>query len=119
MTERDDVHRRVFAYDMAPDVETLVRKRLSQRLDGFRCELQAVYAPNYESSAGTRIAMQSPMSVGVRDEIASANAYGLSSTETAGAVMEATGSNPHPSARGRPFCLDDVDGVDDVEGGAM
>lgn len=56
-----DVHRWVFACNMAPDVETLVRKWLTTRLDG----------------------------------------------------------HPHLSVCGRPFCLDDVDGVDDMEGGAM
>lgn len=40
---------------------------------------------------------------GARDGIASANACGLGSAETA----KATGSNPYPSACGRPFRLDD------------
>lgn len=76
----DGIHTRVPCCTRTPDVETLVRKWLSQRLDGFRCDLQAMYTPT---------------STGVRDEIVSANAYGLSSTETAEAVIEATGSNPH------------------------
>lgn len=32
---------------MAPDVETLVRKWLVQRLDGFYCDLQVMYVPHY------------------------------------------------------------------------
>lgn len=32
-------------YNMAPDVETLVRKWLTTRLDGFYCDLQAMYMP--------------------------------------------------------------------------
>ena len=85
----DGIHTRVPCCTRTPDVETLVRKWLSQRLDGFRCDLQAMYTPP-------------PMSTGVRDEIVSANAYGLSSTETAEAVIEATGSNPHMTVCGRP-----------------
>lgn len=34
------------------------------------------------------------------------------------ALIKATGLNPHMSVCGWPFCLDDVDGVDDMEGGA-
>lgn len=38
---------------------------------------------------------------------------------TVKALIKATGLNPHLSVCGWPFCLDDVDGVDDMEGGAM
>lgn len=31
---------------MTPDVETLVRKWLVQRLDGFHCDLQVMYMPH-------------------------------------------------------------------------
>lgn len=41
-----DVHRWVFAYDMDPDVEALVRKWLTVRLDGFYCDLQVMYLPH-------------------------------------------------------------------------
>ena len=44
LTEKG-VHRWVFAYNMTPDVETLVRKWLVQRLDGFYCDLQLMYLP--------------------------------------------------------------------------
>jgi len=60
MTDCDGMHTRVFAYSMAPDAETPVRKRLSQRLDGFRCDLQAMYTPNYASGTGTRITVRFP-----------------------------------------------------------
>ena len=49
-----DVHRWVFACNMAPDVEALVRKWLSQRLDGFYCDLQSMYTPHYSSATGAR-----------------------------------------------------------------
>lgn len=119
--EHEGMHRRVFAYSMAPEVESTVRKWLSQRLDGFHCDLQAMYTPHCVSSTGTRIAMQfppPPMSVGVHDEIVSVNAYGLSSTETAVEVIEATGLNPHLSVCRRPFCLDELD-WNGNEGGAI
>lgn len=115
----DGVHTWVFVYGMTPDVEFSVRKWLSQRLDGFYCDLQAVYTPNYGSSTRTHIAMQFPplpMSVGVRDEIVSVNAYGLSSTETARAVIKATGLNPHLSVCGWPFCLSELDWNENEEG---
>ena len=40
-----DVHRWVFAHSMDPEVEFTVRKWLSQRLNGFYCDLQAAYMP--------------------------------------------------------------------------
>ena len=112
--DRDSLHRWVFVYSMAPDVEFSVRKWLAQRLNGFYCDLQAMYTPNYVGSTRTHITMQfppPPMSVGVCDEIVSVNAYGLSSTETVGTVIKATGLNPHLSVCGWPFCVDGVDGV--------
>ena len=48
MAEKD-VHRWVFVYGMAPGVETLVRKWLVQRLDGFYCDLQVMYVPHFTS----------------------------------------------------------------------
>lgn len=41
-----DIHRWVFAHNMDPDVETLVRKWFVQRLDGFYCDLQVMYMPH-------------------------------------------------------------------------
>lgn len=46
------VHRWIFAYNMAPDVETLVRKWLFQRLNGFYCDLQLMYTPPDPSKPG-------------------------------------------------------------------
>ena len=43
--ERDDVHRWVFVNSIDPDVETLVRKWLVQRLDN--CYLQVMYIPHF------------------------------------------------------------------------
>lgn len=41
-----DVHRRVFVRNPTPDVETLVRKWLVQRLDSFYCGLQVTCTPH-------------------------------------------------------------------------
>lgn len=35
------------------------------------------------------------------------------------ALIKATGLSPHLSVFGWPFCLVDLDGVDDMKGGAM
>lgn len=47
------------------------------------------------------------------------NTRGLNARATVKAITKATGLNPHMSVCGWPFCLDDVDGVDNMEGGAM
>ena len=91
LTEKD-AHRWVFAYNMAPDVETLVRKWLTIRLDGFYCDLQVMYMPHVIGPALAR------------------------TDEAVKALIKATGLNPHMSVCGWPFCLDDVD---DMEGGAI
>lgn len=44
--ERDDIHRWVFVENMAPETESLVRKWLRMRLDGFYCDLQVMYTPH-------------------------------------------------------------------------
>ncbi len=87
-TEKD-IHRWVFACNMAPDVKTLVRKWLITRLDGFYCDLQVMYTPPLHAMART-------------DE----------------ALIKATRLNPHMLVCGWPFCLDDLDGVNDAKGGA-
>ena len=76
---------------MNPDVECTVRKWLSQRLDGFYCDL--------------------------RDEIVFVGLQGLSARVAVKALIKATGLNPHMSVRGWPFCLDELDGAH-TEGGA-
>lgn len=49
--------RGAFARNAAPDVETLVRKRLTARLDGFHCDPRVMHAPHAAGPepAGTRI----------------------------------------------------------------
>ena len=93
-----DAHRWVFAHDMAPDVETLVRKWLATRLDGFYCDMQVTYMPHV---IGPVLA---------RTHIVLNNAR-----DAAKAIIKATGLNPHMSVCGCgcgwPFCLDDLDGV--------
>lgn len=102
--ERDDVHRWVFVDGLAPEVECAVRKWLRLRLDGFYCDLQVMYTPPLPS-------LLRP------DEAVSVDGNGLNARDTVKASVKATGLNPHLSVCGWPFCLDDLDGVDDMEGG--
>lgn len=45
------------------------------------------------------------------------DARGSTPREAVKALIEATGLSPRLSVCGRPFCLDDADGADDMEGG--
>lgn len=117
-----DVHRWIFACNMAPDVETLVRKWLVQRLDGFYCELQVMYTPHVRSTslAKTHIVLNNtpPLpSMARTDEAVEVDARGLNARGAVKALIKATGLNPHLSVCGWPFCLDDLDDVT-AEGGA-
>ena len=122
-----DIHRWVFAHNMEPDVETLVRKWLTMRLDGFYCDLQVMYTPHVigPELARTHIVLNntpSLPSMAPGDEAVEVDARGMTPTDAAKALIKATGLNPHMSVCGWPFCLydvDDVDDVDDMEGGAM
>lgn len=118
------IHRWVFAYNMTPDVETLVRKWLSQRLDNFYCDLQVMYTPHVIGPmlARTHIVLNNtpPLHAMARtDEARMVNARGLTPTDAVKAIIKATGLNPHMSVCGWPFCLDDLDDVNDAEGGAV
>jgi len=124
LTEKD-VHRWVFAFGMTPGVEFTVRKWLSIRLDGFYCDLQPMYTPHaHDISTQARthvvlgIAPQPLTSMAGDDEARTVNAHGLSPTETAKAIIKATGLNPHLSVCGWPFCLDELD-WNENEGGAI
>lgn len=108
LTEKDVRDDWVFACHMAPDVETLVRKWLSQRLDGFYCDLQAMYTPNHVSSTRTRIVLNNTPPLHTM--------RGLTTTDAVKALVKATGLSPRLSVCGGPFCLDDVDDVNDAEG---
>ena len=101
-----DIHRWVFAYNMAPDVESLVRKWLTARLDGFYCDLQVMYMPHV---VGPVLA---------RTHIVLNNAH-VAPRDAVKALVKATGLNPHLSVFGWPFCVDDVDDVNDAEVGAV
>lgn len=120
LTEKD-AHRWVFAYNMAPDVETLVRKWLTIRLDGFYCDLQVMYMPHVvgPALARTHIVLNNtpPLHAMARtDEAVEVDVHGLTPRDAVKALIKATGLNPHMSVCGWPFCLDDVD---DMEGGAI
>lgn len=122
--ERDDVHRWVFVHNLAPTVESTVRTWLVTRLNGFYCELQSMYTPHVRSTSlvKTHIVLNntplSTSSMARNDEAVEVDARGLNARDTAKAVIKATGLNPHLSVCGWPFCLDDVGGVNDAEGGA-
>ena len=110
-----DARRRVFAHNMAPDAETPVRKWPTTGLDGFRCDLQAVYTPHVigPAPAGTRIVSNDapPLHAMARtDEAGMADARGLTPSDAVKAPMKATGSNPRMSVCGWPFCMDDAEG---------
>lgn len=117
--ERDDVHRWVFAHNLTPGVEYAVRKWLSQRLDRFYCDLQAMYTPLVRHSlARTHIVLNNtpPLpSMARNDEAVDVNTRGLNARDAVKALIKATRLNPRLSVCGWPFCFDDVD---DMEGGA-
>lgn len=120
LAERD-IHRWVFVYNMDPDVEALVRKWLTTRLDGFYCDLQPMYTPHYSSATGARthVVLQCPpppTARPVRDEFIPVGLQGSNARGAVKAIVKATGLSPHLSVRGWPFCLNDVD---DMEGGAV
>ena len=121
LTEKD-IHRWVFAYNIAPGVEFTVRKWLVQHLDGFYCDLQVMYMPHIigPTLARTHIVLNNtpPLSSMARiDEAVEVDARGLNALDAVKALIEATGLNPHLSVCGWPFCLDDADDVNDMEGG--
>ena len=117
-----DVRRWVFAHSMDPAVEFTVRKWLSQRLDGFHCDVQAAYMPRCSpaTDAMTHIVLRYPPTPTARaesDEIVPVGLQGLNAQAAVKGIIEATGLNPHLSVCGWPFCLDESDDVT-AEGGA-
>lgn len=122
MARRKNIHRWVFACNMSPDVETLVRRWLTIRLDCFYCDLQVMYMPHIPGPtlARTHIVLNNapPLpSIARTDEARIVDAHG-GPRDAVKALIKATGLNPHMSVCGWPFCLDDLDGVDNLEGGA-
>lgn len=119
-----DVHRWVFVHSLTPEVGCAVRKWLVQRLDGFYCDLQSVYMPHVigPTPARTHIVLNdtplSASSVARNDEAIEVDARGLNARDAVKALVKATGLNPRLSVCGWPFCLDELGGVDDMEGGA-
>lgn len=116
-----DVHRWVFAYNMDPDVETLVRKWLIMRLNNFYCDLQIMYIPHITSliQARTHIVLNNaPLlhAMARTDEAIEVDARGLNARDAVKALIKATGLTPHLLVCGWPFCLDDVY-TDDAEVG--
>ena len=123
MVEKD-VHRWVFVYNMDLGVETLVRKWLVQRLDNFYCDLQVMYIPHFTSPTQVRthvVLNNTPPlhTMACTDEAVGVDARGLTPRDAVKALIKATGLSPHLSVRGWPFCLDDVNGADNVERGEV
>lgn len=117
------VHRWVFVHNLTLVVESAVRKWLVQRLNGFYCDLQVMYTPHVigPTLARTHIVLNNtpPLpSMARTDEAVKVNARGLNARDAVKALIKATGLNPHMSVCGWPSCLDDLGGVDIVEGGA-
>ena len=115
-----DAHRWVFIRNLTPDVESVVRKWLLQRLDGFYCDLQLMYTPHITGPmlARTHIVLNNtpPLSsIAQGDEAVEVDTRGLTPKDAVKALVKATGLSPHMLVCGWPFCLDDLDGV---EGGA-
>lgn len=120
MVEKD-VHRWVFVCNMDSDVETLVRKWLVQRLDNFYCDLQVMYIPHFTgpTQVRTHVVLNNapPLHAVARtDEAVEVDARDLNPRDSVKAIVKATGLSPHLSVYGWPFCLVDLDGVDDAEG---
>ena len=107
-------HRWVFVNNLTPEIECTVRKWLLQQLNGFYCDLQAMYTPLVRHSpARTHIVLNNTPPL-PPDEAVSVDGSGLNVRDTVKAVVEATGLNPHMSVCGWPFCLNDLDDTGDV-----
>lgn len=119
-----DAHRWVLVYGMAPDVEFSVRKWLSQRLDDFYCDLQAMYTPHVTgpTPARTHIVLNAapPLhTMAENDEAVEVDARGLDALDVVRAIIKATGLNQHLLVCGWPFCLSELDrNENENEGGA-
>lgn len=112
-----DTHRWVFVDGLTPEVEYTVRHWLTVRLNGFYCDLQAMYTPHLRlhthsaAQARTHIVLLGapPLhAMAEGDETAVVDARGLSARDVAKASIEATKLNPHMMVCGWPFCLDDL-----------
>lgn len=119
-----DMHRWVFVHSLTPEVESAVRHWLTVRLNGFYCDLQAMYTPHLNPAvqARTHIVLNNtpPLpSLARYDEAVELDARGLNSRDAVNALMKATGLNPQLSVCGWPLCLDDLGGVDDMERGMI
>lgn len=119
-----DVHRWVLVYNMDPDVEHLVRKWLIMRLNNFYCDLQVMYIPHITSltQARTHVVLNNtPLlhAMARTDEAVEVDARGLNTRDAVKTLIKATGLAPHMLVCGWPFCLDDLGGVDNMEGGMM
>lgn len=83
---------RAFVRNMDSDVETLVRKWLATRLDGFYCDLRVMHTPHFTgpTQARTHVVLNDapPLHAMARTD------------EAVKAVIEATGLSPHTNMEG-------------------
>jgi hypothetical protein len=121
--DEKDIHRWVFAHNLTPEVECTVRTWLVQHLDVFYFNLQVMYIPHITGPtlARTHIVLNntplSTSSMARGDEAVEVDARGMNARDAVKALIKATGLNPHLSVCGWPFCLGDLDGVDDAHTG--
>ena len=117
-----DTHRWVFVRGLSPEVEANMLKWLALRLNGFYCDLQAVYTPHLRLrsavQARTHIVLNDapPLHSARGDEAVEVDARGLNARATVKALVKATGLDPHLSVCGWPFCLHELDDADTKEG---
>lgn len=100
-----DVHRWAFVYGT----------------DGFHCDLRVVRIPRFTgpTRVGTHVVPDDapPLHAIARtDEAVGVDARDSNPRDAVKAIVEATGPSPRLSVCGRPFCLNDADGVNDAEG---
>lgn len=112
-----DTHRWVFVNGLTPEVDYAVRHWLTLRLNGFYCDLQAVYTPSLRLhthsaiQARTHIVLNNtlpPHTMAEGDEAVEVEARSLNALDTVKVAIKATGLNPHLSVCGWPFCLADL-----------
>ena len=111
-------HRWVFVHSLTPEVEYAVRKWLLTRLNCFYCDLQAMYTPRLHPAnrARTHIVLDNTpplQSMARNDEAVEVDARNLNARDAVKTLTKATGLDPHLSVFGWPFCLDELDDVEE------
>lgn len=119
-----DVRRWVFTHSMDPESRVHCAQVAGHEAERLLLRPAADVHPQVRSIslARTHVVLNNtpPLpSMSRNDEAVEVNARGLNARDAVKAPIEATGSNPHLSVYGWPFCLDDLGGVDDMERGMI